>query len=145
MWADVDGMQTADPCVMPIRRRVPRLSFDEAAALAYFGAMVLPRATIAKHNIPVRIRDLWHSDGEATTVTAANGRALGQSAALAFKCEVTVVVDITSTRMLAAHGFLRRGLAVAERHPDRRGRGDGIRGQRLGDNGRPATARRDCR
>ena len=43
IWTDVDGMLTADPRLLPQSRLVPRLSFAEAAELAYFGAKVLHR------------------------------------------------------------------------------------------------------
>ena len=117
IWTDVDGMQTADPRVVERPRRVPRLSFGEAAELAYFGAKVLHPATIApavEHDIPVRILNSRQPDGEGTLITADSGRAPGEFAALAFKKHVTVV-DITSTRMLEAYGFLRRVFEVFER------------------------------
>jgi len=118
IWTDVDGMQTADPRVVAEPRRVPRLSFGEAAELAYFGAKVLHPATIApavEHDIPVRILNSRAPEGEGTLITADAGRAPGQYAALAFKRNITVV-DIRSTRMLAAYGFLRRVFEVFERH-----------------------------
>jgi aspartate kinase len=46
IWTDVDGMLTADPRVIKHPRLVPKLSFDEAAELAYFGAKVLHPSTI---------------------------------------------------------------------------------------------------
>ena len=111
-------MQTADPRVVTNPRRVPSLSFGEAAELAYFGAKVLHPSTIApavEHGIPVRILNTRAPEGEGTRITAEAGRAPGQFAALAFKRDVTVV-DITSTRMLDAYGFLRRVFEIFERH-----------------------------
>ena len=58
IWTDVDGMLTADPRVIAQPRLVPKLSFAEAAELAYFGAKVLHPSTIlpaVERNIPVRI------------------------------------------------------------------------------------------
>ena len=58
IWTDVDGMLTADPRVIADAQPVSRLSFDEAAELAYFGAKVLHPSTIlpaVEKNIPVRI------------------------------------------------------------------------------------------
>ena len=46
IWTDVDGMLTADPRVVHDAPAVGRLSFDEAAELAYFGAKVLHPSTI---------------------------------------------------------------------------------------------------
>jgi aspartate kinase len=118
IWTDVDGMLTADPRVVPAPHVVPHLSFAEASELAYFGAKVLHPATIqpaVARNIPVRILNSKRADAPGTLITAerpASGRPL---TALASKKHVTVV-DITSTRMLMAHGFLRRLFEAFERH-----------------------------
>ena len=116
IWTDVDGMLTADPRVVPEPRLVPRLTFAEASELAYFGAKVLHPSTIlpaVAKNIPVRILNS-RRPGSAGTVIAAQGDGNGALTAIACKRNVTVV-DITSTRMLMAHGFLRRLFEVFER------------------------------
>jgi aspartate kinase len=117
IWTDVDGMLTADPRVVPEPKLVPQLSFAEASELAYFGAKVLHPATIlpaVAKNIPVRILNSRRPEVTGTIITA-NGRSGGPAmTALACKRGVTVV-DITSSRMLMAHGFLRRLFEVFER------------------------------
>jgi len=116
IWTDVDGMLTADPRVVPSPRVVPQLSFAEASELAYFGAKVLHPSTIlpaVSKNIPVRILNSRRPENPGTLITA-DGRPDGQLAALACKRDVTVI-DITSSRMLMAHGFLRRLFEVFER------------------------------
>jgi aspartate kinase len=116
IWTDVDGMLTADPRVVENPRLVPQLSFAEASELAYFGAKVLHPSTIlpaVAKNIPVRILNSRRPDVPGTMITA-NGRVHQGLTALACKRGVTVV-DITSTRMLMAHGFLRRLFEVFER------------------------------
>ena len=116
IWTDVDGMLTADPRVVTAPRVVPQLSFAEASELAYFGAKVLHPSTIlpaVSKNIPVRILNSRRPENPGTLITA-QGRPDGQLAALACKRGVTVV-DITSSRMLMAHGFLRRLFEVFER------------------------------
>src|SRR4029453_2717446 len=46
IWTDVSGVLTADPRVVPQAQTVERLSYGEAAELAYFGAKVLnPKTT----------------------------------------------------------------------------------------------------
>ncbi|HMA62297.1 MAG TPA: aspartate kinase [bacterium] len=58
VWKDVDGFLTADPGLVKQARRVKRLSYTEAAELAYFGAKILHPLTISplmNTNIPVRI------------------------------------------------------------------------------------------
>ena len=41
IWTDVTGVLTADPRVVPEAQTIERLSYSEAAELAYFGAKVL--------------------------------------------------------------------------------------------------------
>jgi aspartate kinase len=118
IWTDVDGMLTADPRVVPEAQLVPRLSFGEASELAYFGAKVLHPSTIlpaVERAIPVRIMNTMNPAGGGSLITGsspADGRPL---TAIACKRNVTVV-DVTSTRMLMAHGFLRQLFEVFERH-----------------------------
>ena len=117
IWTDVDGMLTADPRIVPRPRLVPQLTFAEASELAYFGAKVLHPSTIlpaVAKNIPVRILNSRRPENTGTLITADGRPAEGQLTALACKRDVTVV-DITSTRMLMAHGFLRRLFEVFER------------------------------
>ena len=117
IWTDVDGMLTADPRVVPAPVLVPQLSFSEASELAYFGAKVLHPSTIlpaVDKNIPVRILNSRRPEVSGTKITAEGRGAAGALTALACKRGVTVV-DITSTRMLMAHGFLRRLFEVFER------------------------------
>jgi len=117
IWTDVDGMLSADPRVIKNARLVSHLSFAEAAELAYFGAKVLHPSTIlpaVERNIPVRILNSWKPDAEGTLITGAGSPDRSGLTGLASKREVTVI-DITSTRMLMAYGFLRRVFEVFER------------------------------
>jgi len=118
IWTDVDGMLTADPRVIAAPRLVPQLSFAEAAELAYFGAKVLHPSTIlpaVERNIPVRILNSRKADAAGTMITAEPPPGSTPLTALACKRDVTVV-DITSSRMLMAYGFLRRVFEVFERY-----------------------------
>ena len=117
IWTDVDGMLTADPRLIPESKLVPRLSFAEAAELAYFGAKVLHPSTIhpaVERNIPVRILNSRKPDGPGTLITAEPDAQGGPLTAMAAKRDLTVV-DITSSRMLMAYGFLRQVFEVFER------------------------------
>ncbi len=118
IWTDVDGMLTADPRLVAAPQVVPHLSFAEASELAYFGAKVLHPATIqpaVARNIPVRILNSKRADAPGTLITADRPASDRPLTALASKKHVTIV-DITSTRMLMAHGFLRRLFEAFERH-----------------------------
>jgi aspartate kinase len=117
IWTDVDGMLTADPRIIPTARLVPRLSFAEAAELAYFGAKVLHPSTIhpaVERNIPVRILNARKPDADGTLITAEAAADGNELTAMAAKRDLTVV-DITSSRMLMAYGFLRQVFEVFER------------------------------
>ena len=119
IWTDVDGMLTADPRIVPNVQVVPHLSFAEASELAYFGAKVLHPSTIQPavgKNIPVRILNSTRpQDPVGTLITKDRPPSDRPLTAVASKQGITVV-DITSTRMLDSHGFLKRIFEVFEDH-----------------------------
>lgn len=115
IWTDVEGVLTADPRLVPNAQPIQSLSPAEAAELAAFGAKVLHPATIqpaVEAGIPVTVRHTLRPHGSFTTIdprrttTARHG-----IAALATRGPVTVLT-MTSTRMLAASGYLARLFAV---------------------------------
>lgn len=118
IWTDVDGMLTADPQIVDGPRLVPRLSFGEASELAYFGAKVLHPSTIlpaVERDIPVRILNSRRPEAAGTLITSRASSSERPIAAIACKRGITVI-EVTSTRMLMAHGFLRRLFEVFERY-----------------------------
>jgi len=118
IWTDVDGMLTADPRIVDEPRLVRQLSFGEASELAYFGAKVLHPSTIlpaVARNIPVRILNSRRPDVEGTSITGSPADDDRPVTAIACKRGVTVV-DVTSTRMLMAYGFLRRVFETFEHY-----------------------------
>jgi aspartate kinase len=117
IWTDVDGMLTADPRMVADPQVVPALSFDEASELAYFGAKVLHPSTILPAvalGIPVRILNSHRPEAPGTLVSRSVAAGEGGPAAIACKRGVTRI-DIASSRMLMAYGFLRRVFEVFER------------------------------
>jgi aspartate kinase len=117
IWTDVDGMLTADPRVTPLGRRVKIISFAEAAELAYFGAKVLHPSTVVpavEKNIPVRILNSRRPEVEGTLIVADAPASKNVVKSIACKTGITVV-NVHSTRMLMAHGFLRRIFEVFDR------------------------------
>ena len=112
------SMACSAPTRVSSRRKAGRhLSFAEAAELAYFGAKVLHPSTIlpaVDRNIPVRILNSWKPAVAGTLITGAGSSTRKGLTGLASKRDVTVI-DITSTRMLAAYGFLRQVFEVFER------------------------------
>jgi aspartate kinase len=118
IWTDVTGFLTADPRVVPGARPLARLSYAEAAELAFFGARVLHPKTIqpaVESGIPVRICNsrLPHEPG--TLINGEARAAAGGVKAIAHKPGNTLV-QVTSTRMLGAYGFLRALFEVFDRH-----------------------------
>ncbi|HYP07923.1 MAG TPA: lysine-sensitive aspartokinase 3 [Bryobacteraceae bacterium] len=118
IWTDVDGMLTADPTVMPGGFRVKTISFAEAAELAYFGAKVLHPSTVVPaidKNIPVRILNSRRPEVEGTLIVRETVHCANVAKSIACKKKITLV-NIVSTRMLMAHGFLRRIFEVFDRY-----------------------------
>jgi aspartate kinase len=118
IWTDVTGVLTADPRVVKSARTIARLSYDEAAELAYFGAKVLHPKTIqpaVKQRIPVRICNSSAPHHTGTLVVAESESSPQTIKAIAHKTGVTTV-QITSARMLGAYGFLRAIFEIFERH-----------------------------
>jgi len=117
IWTDVDGMLTADPTILPGGHRVKTISFAEAAELAYFGAKVLHPATVLpaiEKSIPVLILNSRRPDVPGTRIVAERVHCENAVKSIACKRKITVV-NIHSTRMLMAHGFLRRIFEVFDR------------------------------
>jgi aspartate kinase len=110
IWTDVDGMLTADPTILPGSHRVKSISFAEAAELAYFGAKVLHPATVVpaiEKNIPVLILNSRRPDVLGTRITSEAVPCGNVVKSIACKRKITLV-NVHSTRMLMAHGFLAR-------------------------------------
>jgi len=118
IWTDVTGVLTADPRVVPNAQTIDRLSYSEAAELAYFGAKVLHPKTIqpaSENSIPVRICNSRMPQERGTLVGPQSETSPRAIKAIAHKTGVTIV-QITSARMLGAYGFLRALFEVFERH-----------------------------
>lgn len=118
IWTDVDGMLTADPRVYTGGHRVKTISFAEAAELAYFGAKVLHPSTVIpaiEKGIPVLILNSRRPEVAGTRIVAAGVPCRNAVKSIACKTNITLF-NITSTRMLMAHGFLRRIFEVFDRY-----------------------------
>ncbi|HJQ33829.1 MAG TPA: lysine-sensitive aspartokinase 3 [Pyrinomonadaceae bacterium] len=118
IWTDVSGVLTADPRIVREAKTIPRLSYGEAAELAYFGAKVLHPKTILPavvRNVPVRICNSRAPKAPATAVYFDAEMTPRTVKAIAHKTGVHIL-HITSARMLGAYGFLRAIFEVFERH-----------------------------
>lgn len=118
IWTDVTGVLTADPRVVAGAGTIPRLSYAEAAELAYFGAKVLHPKTIhpaIEESIPVRICNSRAPEEAGTLVGAETENSPLTVKAIAHKTGITTV-QVSSARMLGAYGFLRALFEVFDRH-----------------------------
>lgn len=114
IWTDIDGMHDNDPRVVDNTSPVRQLQFEEAAELAYFGAKILHPTCIqpAKYaNIPVRLLNTMEPDAPGTLIATESES--GKIKAVAAKDNITAI-KIKSSRMLLAHGFLRKVFEIFE-------------------------------
>ncbi len=106
IWTDVDGLLTCDPRLVPGARVIDRLSFDEAAELAQFGAKLHPRTLepAVEANIPVRVLNTHNPASPGTLITRSTDATSGPRS-IARKRNIAMV-HVASNRMLGTHGFL---------------------------------------
>jgi aspartate kinase len=118
IWTDVDGVLTADPTIVSDAHRIRVFSFGEAAELAYFGARVLHPSTMAPaldKDIPIRVLNSRRPEIEGTLIVKSPPASEVVVKSIAYKENITIV-DIRSTRMLGAHGFLAHIFNVFEKY-----------------------------
>ncbi|OGF18238.1 MAG: hypothetical protein A2W00_08400 [Candidatus Eisenbacteria bacterium RBG_16_71_46] len=120
IWTDTSGMLSADPRIVPEARPVPRISFQEASELAYFGAKVLHPKTLLPAidgGIPVRILNTARPGHPGSLITPSAEPDAGAWRVKSIACKKGITaVTIVSTRMLLAHGFLARVFESFGRH-----------------------------
>jgi len=123
-WKDVDGILTADPDLVPEAHPVPVLTFREAAELAFLGARVLHPASIqpaVDALVPVHVLNSYKPSNPGTLIVKRTSPEFrnfklpgGAVASVACKRR-QVLINVYSTRMLGASGFLRRVFEVFDR------------------------------
>jgi aspartate kinase len=116
IWTDIDGMHNNDPRIVKKTVPIAELTFDEASELAYFGAKILHPSTIVpaqKYGVPVILKNTM--DEKALGTVISNKGSKGEFKAIAAKDNITVI-NIKSSRMLLAYGFLRKVFEVFEKN-----------------------------
>ena len=116
IWTDVDGIMTTDPKLCAEARVIRKMSFDEAAELAHFGAKVLHPATLApamRENIPVYVLNSRRPEGGGTEIVA-KARTGNVVSAITAKRKVAAV-EIESKQPLDSE-LLRNVYAAFGRH-----------------------------
>jgi aspartate kinase len=116
IWTDINGMHNNDPRVVNKTVPIDQLSFDEAAELAYFGAKILHPASIwpaQQYKTPVKLLNTMEPEAKGTLI--AEEAASKGVKAVAAKDGITAI-NIRSSRMLLAYGFLRKVFEVFEKY-----------------------------
>jgi len=115
IWTDVDGIMTTDPKLCSDARVIRKMSFEEAAELAHFGAKVLHPATLAparREKIPVYVLNSKRPEGEGTEIFARVRTGNVVSAITARRKVATVEIEsaqgIDSERLSALYAVLDR-------------------------------------
>lgn len=116
IWTDIDGMHNNDPRIVKRTFPIPEISFDEAAELAYFGAKILHPTCIRPaqvRKVPVRLLNTMQPEQKGTVIN--NSSSDREITAIAAKDGITAI-KIKSSRMLQAHGFLRKVFEIFENY-----------------------------
>ena len=109
IWTDVDGVRSADPRKVENTRYLEKISFEEAAEMAHFGAKVLHPLTIepaVKKNIPIYVLNSMNPSGKGTAILRSELIEDGVKS-VSFKENIRVI-NIFSMKMINTSGFLRR-------------------------------------
>ena len=112
IWTDIDGLHNNDPRYVQNTTSLSRVSFEEAAELAYFGAKILHPSSVAPakaKSIPVLLKNTMNPKAPGTRISSE--AAGGGIQAIAAKDGITAI-NIHSSKMLMAHGFLHKVFEV---------------------------------
>jgi aspartate kinase len=116
IWTDINGMHNNDPRIVNKTFPIEQLSFDEAAELAYFGAKILHPASIwpaQQYKIPVKLLNTMEPEAKGTLI-AEEAASRGVKAVAAK--DGIIAINVKSSRMLLAYGFLRKVFEVFEKY-----------------------------
>lgn len=109
IWTDVDGVRTADPRRVQNTKCLDRISFEEAAEMAHFGAKVLHPLTIepaVKKNIPLFVLNSMNPEGKGTAILQSS---FIEDGVKSISCKENInVINIFSTKMINVSGFLKK-------------------------------------
>ena len=117
IWTDVDGIMTTDPKLCSDARVIRKMSFDEAAELAHFGAKVLHPAMLApaiRENIPVYVLNSRRPEREGTEIMGRARAKTGKSVSAITAKRNVAAVEIQSARVNSE--LLHTVYAVFDRH-----------------------------
>jgi aspartate kinase len=116
IWTDIDGVHNNDPRIVKKTTRIDELTYAEAAELAYFGAKILHPLCVRPARqamVPIRLLNTLNPDAEGTLIHTEDRASSGGPKAVAAKDGITAI-NIRSSHMLMAYGFLRKIFEVFE-------------------------------
>ncbi|NND05919.1 MAG: aspartate kinase [Saprospiraceae bacterium] len=116
IWTDIDGMHNNDPRVVDNTYPIKKLSYGEAAELAYFGAKILHPSCVLpaqKGGVPIMLKNTMDPDARGTIISSNDSNT--DITAVAAKDGITAI-KIKSGRMLMAYGFLKKVFEVFEHY-----------------------------
>ena len=108
IWTDIDGLHNNDPRHVENTLPVRKLSYEETAELAYFGAKILHPSCVRpakEKNIPIILKNSMSPSSHGTIIHSKSNTC--GIKAIAAKDDITIL-RITSGRMLNAHGFMKK-------------------------------------
>ena len=116
IWTDIDGFHNNDPRFVENTIPIEKISYREAAELAYFGAKILHPTCVLpaeESNIPIQLRNTFSPEATGTRISSiSSGKSI---AAISAKDNITVI-KIRSGRMLMAYGFLKGVFEIFENY-----------------------------
>jgi aspartate kinase len=116
IWTDIDGVHNNDPRIVKKTTRIDELSYAEAAELAYFGAKILHPLCVRparQAQVPIRLLNTLNPEAEGTLIHSEDIADSGGPKAVAAKDGI-IAINIRSSHMLMAYGFLRKIFEVFE-------------------------------
>ncbi len=116
IWGESDVLLNNDPKYVNNASIIKKLSFDEAAELAYFGSKILHPTCVLPAKlagIPIRLMNTQKQEEAGTVIS--NETEAGTVKAIGARDNITAI-KVKSGRMLLAHGFLRRIFEVFEKY-----------------------------
>lgn len=117
IWTDVDGVRSADPRIVSTTRGLSKISYEEAAELARFGAKVLHPLTmepVQAKNIPLYVLNSHNPSDEGTAIMPKTCICDGVKS-ISYK-ENIKVINIYSLKMINTAGFMQKVFTVFGQH-----------------------------
>lgn len=117
IWTDVDGVKTADPRKVSNTQSLDKISFEQAAEMAHFGAKVLHPLTMepaVMKNIPIYVLNSMNPFGQGTAIVAGNAIEDGIKS-ISSKENITVI-GLESDSMMNPSALVNRTFSIVGEH-----------------------------